>query len=204
MKAEKNYQSIVFAFLIFIILGSALVGTSKPPEPIDYQVIHPDCQEYVKDEDGDGLMGFIEDMECWDYPYQDGLGETDSNNAFSTPQNPPYQTYYDLTVDFVRLFVNFECGGVLQNCIGTNFDDEVAFYCFFEQNVMTNDFYSIFDRAFNQIQTIQDDGSLQMLNFCNAFPASTMINELPNMGTQESENLPDNPSGSPNGGMGGK
>ena len=205
MENKKSYQGPILAFIIFLIVGSVFVGTTSEVKPPEVLIIHEDCQEYTKDEDGDMLNGFIDDLDCQDYPYEDGSGETSSINLPPTTSlNPPYQTYHDLTVDFVRFFINNECGGNLNGCIGTNFDNEGSFYCWFSDNVMSNDFFSIYDRAFNQIQSIPDDGSLNVFtNTCLMFPPSNNPSELPNMGTQTSSPIAENPSGDSNGGQGG-
>ncbi len=204
MRERRGYEKVVFPLLVFVIIGMALNGSvsnvSEPVTPL--MIIHEDCQEYTKDADGDGANGIIEDQSCQDYPYSDGGGETDTPNG-QTSLNPPYQTYWDLSVDFTRTFINLQCGGILANCAGTNFQNEVQFYCWFDQNVMTSDWYSIFDRAFNQIQSIPDDGSQGVYaNTCLAFPPSNMPTTMPTNGGQYEAPIADNPNGSRNGGGG--
>ena len=202
METKKN-SNFILPLILFVLLGSLFVGTTlETIDPVT-KVIHQDCLEYTKDEDGDGLNGIIEDQDCQDYPYSDGTGETQSwSMPPTTGLDPPYQIYWDLSVDFTRFFISQECSNNLAGCAGTNFQTETQFYCWFENNVMSNDWYSIFNRAFSQIITILDDGSLQMhSNHCSVF---TMPNTLTDMGTQNSSPISDNPSGTQNGGMGNK
>ena len=69
---------------------------------------------------------------------------------------------------------------------------------------MTYSWDMIFNRAFNQIMTVIDDGSGNTYqNVCLSFPSYSGVT-LPDMGTQGSSSLNENPSGSSNGGIGGK
>lgn len=201
---DKGYTKILFPLILFILIGSALNGSMKPSEPEpepQYIGAHEECAKYFSDDDGDGLNGFISDDGCHDYPYSDGNGE-EWLGEIQDP-NLDYQIYWDLSVDLVRYFVEIECNNQLSNCAGTNFITEVQFFCWFDQNVMSNDWFSIYDRAFNQISTIQDDGSQNIyMNVCNAFPPSNQPPTLPDAGTQSSQPLADNPTGSSNGGGG--
>lgn len=200
---ERKRANMILPIILFVLLGSLFVGTTLETVEPEFKKIHYDCLEYTKDEDGDGSNGIIEDQDCQDYPYTDGLGETQSfSMPPSTGLNPPYQTYFDLSVDFTRFFIAQECNSNLNGCAGTNFQNEVQFYCFFSQNIMTNDWYSIFDRAFNQIMSVIDDGSMNVyFNTCNAFPMPSTMND---MGTQTRSPINDNPSGSSGGGIGEK
>ena len=198
---ETNKRLNMFLpFVLFIVIGALFAGGS--PEPIKPKTMDIECQDYTKDDDGQGGLGFISDQDCQDYPYSDGNGETLSQVGGSWgDQEPPYQTYWDLSVDFVRVFVEIECSNNLANCAGTNFNNEVQFFCWFSGNIMSNDFYSIYDRAFNQIKSITDDGSIQSYN--NACTALTPPTTLPDMGTSNTSPLPTNGGGS-GGGSGGK
>ena len=188
-------------FVLFIVIGALFAGGS--PEPIKPKTMDIECQDYTKDADNDGGFGFISDTNCQDYPYSDGLGESSSGIIGGTwgDEQPPYQTYWDLSVDFVRVFVELECSNNLANCASTNFNNEVEFFCWFSANIMSNDFYSIYNKAFNQIQSITDDGSIQSYN--NACTALTPPTTLPDMGTSNTSPLPTNGGGS-GGGSGGK
>ena len=201
---EKKRANMILPLILFVLLGSLFVGTTLETVEPEVKKIHQDCLEYTKDEDGDGANGIIEDQDCQDYPYSDGSGESSSINLPpTTGLNPPYQTYFDLSADFTRFFIQQECNSNLNGCIGTNFQTEVQFYCWFDQNVMTNDWYSIFDKAFNQILSVVDDGSMTTYqNVCQAFP-SYPGSTLPDMGTQTRSPINENPSGSSDGGMGG-
>ena len=198
---ETNKRLNMFLpFVLFIVIGALFAGGS--PEPIKPKTMDIECQDYTKDDDGQGGLGFISDQDCQDYPYRDGNGETSSQiGGIWGTEEPPYQTYWDLSVDFVRVFVEIECSNNLANCAGTNFNNEVQFYCWFGSNIMSNDFYSIFDRAFNQINSMPDDGSMNThFSTCNGFPPPT---ELPDMGTSNTSPIPTNSGGS-GGGVGGK
>jgi hypothetical protein len=202
MKMETNKRLNMFLpFVLFIVIGALFAGGS--PEPIKPKSMHIECQDYTKDDDSQGGLGFISDQDCQDYPYNDGNGETLSGTMGGVWGNeePPYQIYFDLSVDFVRVFVEIECSNNLANCAGTNFNNEVQFFCWFGSNIMSNDFYSIYDRAFNQVQSITDDGSIQSYN--NACTALTPPTTLPDMGTSTTSPIPTNSGGS-GGGSGGK
>ena len=201
MRGEKN-RNMYIPITLFVLIGSAFVGVEVINEPLAKITIHEECAKYFADEDGDGDRGLIEDDSCQNYPYADGNGE--SKTLTGQNSNPPYVNYFDMTVDLVRVFIINECNGNLQNCIGTNFENEVQFYCAFSNNIMTNSFDFIFSQ-FNQNYGI-DDGSLSTffsLN-CNAFPPGTEpIKNMPNNGDQTTTPIPDNPNGQSDGGGGG-
>lgn len=187
--------------ILFLLIGGILVGTSPVYEEPKANIINNECKDYQTDNDNDGYSGIIEDIDCQSYPYEDGNGES-STSSQDQGNNPPYQNYFDLSVDFTRHFIDKQCSNNLQNCIGTNFITEVEFYCWFSDNVMLSSWDSIFNSVFNQIGNLQDDGSLTTYqNTCQVFggPPATM----PNNGDQLSSPIPDNPTGQPNGGMGG-
>ncbi len=197
----KERQNMYLPIIVFLLIGGIFVGTEMVAEPVEYISAHEECAKYFSDDDGDGDQGFIEDNECHKYPYADGTGET--WNGQTQQANSNYQIYWDLSVDLVRYFVEIECNGQIANCLGTNFITEVQFFCWFDQNIMKSSWYAIYDKAFNQHMTIQDDGSMNyFLNTCNAFPPSNQPSTLPDAGTQQSSALADNPNGSPNGGGG--
>ena len=201
MKDNRASTQIVTGFIIFIIIGMALNGVTTEPAPVQTVQIEADCADYTKDGDGDGLNGFIEDTECWDYPYADGNGESTTNLPPQSPVNPSsnYQPYFDLTADFVRLFINIECAGNLAGCIGTNFQWESQFYCFFSNNVMNNDFLSIFNKFYDVAQTLPDDGSKTTYqNLC--MQLSPPLGNIPTVDYQSSEPIPQNPAGGGKGG----
>lgn len=191
-------RNTVLALFLFLIIGAAFVGVETvTPEP-QYQKISQDCQNYTQDSDNDGADGFITDESCWDYPYEDGLGEAGTHPSLRA-QNPPYQSYYDLTVDFVRLFVTNECGGNLANCIGTNFQYESQFYCWFSSNIMNENFYDIFDKFYFVSQVLPDDGSRsQFVSICGQL--SPPSGDLPMINYQQSSPIPENTAGSAEGG----
>ncbi len=190
---DRKFVQPLLLVIVFIIMGAAFAGMTTPSE--SYIQIQEDCANYSDDADGDGDMGFIEDSDCHDFPYSSGKGEIGQNNA-GAGQAGTYQPFFDLTVDFVRGFVQIECGGSLNNCIGTNFDTETKFYCWFEQNVMFEDFLSMFDEFFNVNQILPDDGSLAAYfqtcpNFPNQPPATFPLIEY-----QSTSPLPVNSGGS--------
>ncbi len=196
MQDNRASTQIVTGFIIFIIIGMALNGVSTEPAPVQTVLIEDDCADYTQDGDGDGLRGFIEDTECWDYPYSDGNGEFTTNLPPQSPVNPSsnYQPYFDLTADLVRLFINNECAGNLAGCIGTNFQYESQFYCYFSDNVMNNDFYSIFRKFFDVAQVLPDDGSKNaFLNLCQQLSAPS--GDIPTVSIQTTDSIPENPDG---------
>mgnify|MGYP001357549189 CR=1 FL=1 len=199
---DKGYTKIAFPIILFLLIGMALNGAVQPQEEVIKTQIHPECQTYWDDNDNDGDGGFLADSDCWAYPYADGDGESGTS---TTGQSPPHQNYFDLTVDFVRGFIFAECGNTLVNCIGTNFVTEVQFYCWFDQNVIIQDFFTTFDKFFNVFQVFPDDGSIASYQaVCLAFPPSNQPSTMPSNGDQYSQPIPDNPSGDPFGGGGAK
>ena len=197
---NREYTKILFPLILFILIGSALNGsitTTPAPQKIH---MHNECYEYSVDADGDNLIGFIQDAQCHDYPYQDGEGEspTPLNQASI---NPPYANYFDMTVDLVREFVSKECNFNLSNCINTNFENEVQFYCWFSDQIMDVNFGTIFDKFANQNPIGFDDGSLNtFVNTCMVFPPSNMPSTMPNNGDQLNPPIPNNPDGDADGG----
>lgn len=191
MSENKGFQSIWIPLIVFVALGAAVVGVETVPTPQTYQIINEDCQKYFSDEDNDGANGFIEDGDCMNYPYDDGLGETATPTGLAGSSSNPYQPYYDLTVDFVRAFIIIECNGNLANCVGTNFQWESQFYCWFSFNIMNKEFDVIFDKFFNYFQTLPDDGSITMYqNLCQQFGPPSGL--LPTIEYQQSTSIPEN------------
>lgn len=201
MKERKNTQFVIGLF-IFGIIAMALQGIETIVVK-DYQTLHEDCrhrsQNTIFENPNDGDDDFILDEECFEFPYEEGNGESETPYFLPEYGNAEYyQPYFDLTVDYVRFFVMSECGGQLANCIGTNFQNEVQFYCFFSDNVMAETFPDIFNRFFNNNPNpnFQNDGSLSAyLQTCNAFPTSNMPSTLPSIEYQESEPIDENPDG---------
>ena len=138
---------------------------------------------------------------CHAWPYEDGQGQSDTPLS-QGGNNPPYANYFDMTVDLVREFVGKECNFDLNNCIGTSFQNEVQFYCWFSDNIMDNDFGNIFDKFANVNPIGFDDGSFNTYtNTCMVFPPSNMPSTMPDNGDQINPQIPNNPSGSANGGQ---
>ena len=187
----KERQNMYLPIIVFLLIGGIFVGTTIEPTPIAKQAIHPDCLEYDKEGvDNDGFTGMIDDPECHDYPYQDGNGEIETTFQ-NKMNNPPYQNYFDLSVDFTRFFIETQCSGILANCLGTNFETEVDFYCFFSENVMSENWGNIFDQ-FRQV--LPDDGSFNTyINTCMVL--GSLPNTMPNNGDQTSNPIPNNPGG---------
>ena len=195
---EKPYQGPVFALIIFLLVGAALAGTTSEPESPQYIGINEECADFQgADEDNDGMADLVEDNDCTNYPYSNGNGES---NTFpnTVDYNLNYQPLFDLTVDYVRNIIDKGCNNQLNGCLGTNFANEVQFYCWFDQNVMLSaDFASMFDKYFNlnHINAV-DDGSFNMyLSVCNALPPSSAPTTLPTIEYQASSPIPDNPGG---------
>ena len=196
MSQDKSFQSVWLPLIIFIGLGAAFVGVESIAPTPTYQTIHPECDSVGVDEDGDGLDSILVDSDCWEWPYQDGNGESSStiNNLQSN-----YQPYFDLSVDFVRGFVDKQCNNNLAGCMGTNFQNEVQFYCYFDSNVMASDWFTIFDSFFNKpAALLADDGSITMYqNTCNTIgPAPTSLGSIQ---FQQSSEIPINLGGDPPG-----
>lgn len=191
--AVNDNRNRYLPLILFILLGGILVGSKLPLPEIQYIEIEEGCSKYFSDDDGDGSNGLIQDMDCQDYPYEDGFGEFGTIPADMGNSNN-YQPYWDLSVDFVRYFVSLECNNNLNGCIGTNFQNEVQFYCFFSNNVMSNDFLQIFDNFYNRAKILPDDGSISAyLNTCNTF--GNTPTSLPTITHQSTSEIPENPGG---------
>jgi len=169
---ERKFVQPLLLIIVFIIMGSAFAGIGSETASPSYILIDEQCFNDGQDNNNDGDTDFIEDTQCHDFPYSNGGGEL-GTPPNSYDQNANYQTYYDLTVDYVRDFVNKQCGGNLAGCLGTNFQNEVQFYCFFSDNIMFTPFDLIFDKFFNVMQTLPDDGSFNAYqNTCQSLPPS--------------------------------
>ena len=194
-------RNTVLALFLFLIIGAAFVGVETVAPRPEYVGINPECQDYTSDNDGDGQQGFIEESSCYDYPYSDGLGETDTPIGLGGQSPNEYQPYFDLTVDFVRSFVANECQNNLAGCIGTNFQYESQFYCWFSMNIMYQEFGTIFDRFFqfspNQYGMLNDGSSNVFVNVCKQLSPPT--GDLPIIEHQNTDSIPENPGGSDRG-----
>ena len=199
MNDNKGFQSMWIPLIIFVALGAAVVGVESVAQPVKYVGIEAGCADYTRDSgDNDGSYGFIEDYECWEYPYEDGLGETSTPIGLGGQSPDQYQPYFDLTVDFVRGFVGIECGGNLAGCLGTNFQYESQFYCFFSDNIMSYDFGSIFNDFFRTNPNIygmnNDQSSNAFVNVCRQLSPPT--GDLPIIEHQNSDPIAENTGGS--------
>ena len=196
----KNRQNMYLPIILFVLIGAMFVGTPEIKEPQSLIYINSECQDYDTDYDSDGFSGMIDEIECHEYPYSDGNGES-STQPSSQGVNSPYQTYFDLSVDFTRYFLEKECNNNLQNCISTNFITEVEFYCYFSNNIMFSSWDSIFNTVFNSVGILPDDGSITTYqDTCLQFGGPIGI--MPDNGGQQSSPIPDNPTGQSNGGIG--
>ena len=193
MRSQKN-ANMYLPFLIFFLIGSALVGVEViQPEP-EKIMINDQCQEYNKDGDGDGGSSLIDDPECQEYPYSDGFGELKTPLTFGG-NGESYQNAFDLTVDFVRFFINTQCFGSLVNCAGTNFQTEVQFYCYFDEQIMTNSFFTVFNSLINQYGMPDDGSTNTFMSVCLAGFPPQFPPTMPNNGDQTTTPIPDNPEG---------
>ena len=199
MSSERN-RNMFFPIVFFVLLAGAFVGVeSIPPEP-KYERIHPECQNYDVDENGDNQAGMFDDMDCHQYPYEDGAGETTTPNVIKGQSSNEYQPYYDLSVDFMRYFVGKECQGNLAGCFNTNFQHESQFYCFMAQQMYSTDLRTIMINFYQVDQTLPDDGSVALLeSLCYVIPKPPP-GQLPVLEHQLSTPLPENTQG----GQGGK
>jgi hypothetical protein len=197
MSDNKGFQSMWIPLIIFVALGAAVVGVESVAQPVQYVGIENGCADYTSDNDNDGQSGFIEDGSCHDYPYKDGLGESDTPIGLGGQSPNQYQPYFDLTVDFVRNFVQIECGGNLAGCLGTNFQYESQFYCWFSMNIMTAEFGTIFDKFWqsspNQYGMINDGSSNVFVNVCKQLTSPS--GDLPIIEHQNSDPISENESG---------
>lgn len=172
-RQKRGYEGVLFPLVVFILIGTVLAGVESPEPVTEYITINSECNDYGGlDDDSDGSLDLVEDEGCQSFPYSSGNGEAGTNpNAVDTTLN--YQPFYDLTVDYVRDFVTKACGGNLAGCVGTNYQNEVQFYCYFSSNMMGTEFFDMFDKHFNDIQYLPDDGSITaFLNTCQTLPPS--------------------------------
>lgn len=198
MSKNKGFQSMWIPLIIFVALGAAVVGVESVAQPVQYVGIESGCADYTNDADNDGDVGFIDDTSCHDYPYSDGLGESDTPIGLGGQSSNQYQPYFDLTVDFVRNFVQIECGGNLAGCVGTNFQYESQFYCWFSVNIMPKEFGTIFDKFWlsspNSYGMVNDGSSNVFVNVCKQL--SPPSGDLPIIEHQNSDPIAENVGGS--------
>ena len=198
---DRKFVQPLLLMIVFLIAGAAFAGVVQESITPSYIQINDECYQYkaqgVIDEDQDGAIDMVDDADCQYFPYSNGNGESLTPSG-SYDINLNYQPYYDLTVDYVRDFVDKQCGGNLAGCIGTNFQNEVQFYCFFGTDMMTQNWDQIFDKFFNVWHnTMSNDGSLNMyFSVCNAFPPQSAPTTLPMIEYQSSSPLPLNSGGS--------
>jgi hypothetical protein len=197
MKGERN-RNMYIPIILFVLIGAAFVGVESIPQPTQYVLIENGCADYTSDTDNDGSLGFIEDTSCHDYPYKDGLGETDTPIGMGGQSSNSYQPYFDLSVDFVRVFVQNECAGNLNGCLGMNFQYESQFYCWFSNNIMPQEFGTIFDKFWlsspNQYGMVNDGSSNYYVNVCKQLSPPT--GDLPIIEHQNTQPIPENVGGS--------
>ena len=193
---DRKFVQPLLLIIVFLIAGAAFTGVVQETITPSYIQIDEQCFNDGLDNNLDGNVDFIEDGECHLFPYSNGGGEMGTLPG-SFDNNLNYQPYYDLTVDYVRDFVDKQCGGNLAGCVGTNFQNEVQFYCFFSNNIMFQSFDNIFDKFFNVAhQNMPNDGSFTMyMNTCNAFPPSSAPSDLPLIEYQSSSPIAENPNG---------
>lgn len=193
---DRKFVQPLLLIIVFLIAGAAFTGVVQESTQESYVQINQECIDQV-DNDGNGDIDFIEEEDCRFYPYSNGNGESLTPSG-SYDINANYQPYYDLTVDEVRGFIDKQCGGNLAGCVGTNFQNEVQFYCFYSNNIMVVSFDSIFDKFFNVWHNnMPNDGSFNTyMSVCNAFPASSAPSVLPLMEYQASSPIAANAGGS--------
>ena len=194
MKDRKFVQPLLL-IIVFLIAGAAFTGVVQDSITPSYIQINDECFNDGIDNDGNGDLDFIEEEDCRFFPYSNGNGES-STPPSSYDINLNYQPYYDLTVDYVRDFVHNQCGGNLAGCIGTNFQNEVQFYCFFSNNLMAYPFDLAFDKFFKVWHnTMTDDGSSLAFNsVCKTIGQAPTV--LPTIEYQASSPIAANPGGS--------
>lgn len=195
-------RSTVLALFLFLIIGAAFVGVETVAPTPQYIGIDSECRDYTSDYDKDGQRGLIDDDSCQEYPYSDGLGQTSTPIGLGGQSDIEYQPLFDLTVDFVRSFVAIECQNNLSGCIGTNFQYESTFYCYFSMNVMSQEFGTMFDKFFrtkpNRYGMLDDGSSNVFVNLCKQLSPPT--GDLPIIEHQNTNPIPENEGGSNKGG----
>jgi hypothetical protein len=192
---KKNRANMILPVLIFILFGAAFTGVVQDSITPSYVIIDQECFNDGIDNDGNGDLDFVEEEDCRFWPYSNGNGESFTPSG-SYDINANYQPYYDLTVDYVRDFVGKQCGGNLAGCIGTNFQNEVQFYCFFSDNIMAYRFDLTFDKFFNVWHnTMINDGSFNTFNsVCKTIGQAPTV--LPTIEYQASSPIDANAGGS--------
>ena len=191
---DRKFVQPLLLIIVFLIAGAAFTGVVQDSITPSYIIIDQECFNDGIDNNQDGDLDFIEDQNCANFPYSNGGGEMGTPvGSYDITAN--YQPYYDLTVDYVRDFVGKQCGGNLAGCIGTNFQNEVQFYCFFSDNVMLQRFDITFDKFFNVMGMLPDDGSISNFNaVCNTIGQAPTV--LPTIEYQASSPIAANPGGS--------
>jgi len=181
---KKAWQTPTLMFLILIVIGGAIAGTVNAKSFI---TINSDCMDEA-DNDGDGNEDLGLDVECSEYPYEDGEGEdgTSLGDSYNSPIGK-YQSGFDLLVDYTRYGINKNCSGEAALCGVSGVNNEVDFFCFLEANSVIS--FSSMVQAW-AARSGYDDGSYQMIqNLCNTFPPTTLT-ELPLINYQESDPTP--------------
>lgn len=176
---DKQYAQIVFSFLIFIILGSLIVGS---PTEKSFILANDECFDET-DNDNDGDEDIFEDLDCMEYPYEDGSGEIGTPQAIRWTSNlGEYQSGYDIFADYTKNQINKACGGVASSCGIPNVNNEVDFFCYIENNANTKPSQLVQSWA---TSTNNDDGSYQMIqDLCYVFGGSGLT-ELPVLNYQQ-------------------
>jgi len=184
MRENKPYIQVIMALIIFLTAGSMLTGTTSEKSFI---LANPECYDGA-DNDGDGNEDIGLDIECSEYPYEDGEGEdgTSLGDSYNSPIGK-YQSGFDLLVDYTRYGINKNCSGEAALCGVSGVNNEVDFFCFIEANSVIS-----FSSMVQSWATLSgyDDGSYQMIqDLCNSFPPSTLT-ELPIINYQSSNPTP--------------
>ena len=191
---DKKFVQPLLLIIVFLAAGAAFAGVVQESITPSYIIIDQECFNDGIDNNQDGDVDFIEDQNCANFPYSNGAGELGTPvGSYDITAN--YQPYYDLTVDYVRDFVAKQCGGNLAGCVGTNFQNEVQFYCFFSNNIMLQRFDITFDKFFNVMGMLPDDGSINTFNsVCKSVGPSPTV--LPLIEYQASSPIAENSGGS--------
>ena len=107
MATRKTYAVGTGAFLLFLMLGSALVGIT----PVG---IHEDCKDGIDNSfpplPADGNVD-VDDANCFEYPYSDGSGEftTQSEDRYGSKS---YVSLFDYHVEYSNDPLETVCEGI--------------------------------------------------------------------------------------------
>ena len=92
MRNGKTYSLAAGAMILALLLGNALSGIGV----VGY---HPECIDGI-DNDGDGQSDGM-DIQCSDYPYEDGNGESETPPQDRSTSSDDYSSFFEYHRDYM-------------------------------------------------------------------------------------------------------